>query len=598
MTRELAETASDIATVGARVGDALGDFDSDLTRLGRVTRDIQDKVMEFRMVPLRTLAARLERAVRVTAEACHKSVDFALEGEHVALDKSLLQEMADPLMHLLRNAVDHGIESPADREAAGKSPQGRVTVRAYNEGTDVIIEVEDDGRGLDLDRIRRTVVERGYVQEAEAAGLDEDALAGFLFEPGFSTAQQVTDISGRGVGMDIVKARVVHLERPYPRPVASGRGRDDAGAAADDAGDHAHPPVPRRQRAHGSSARRRPADRAPEAAAIVPLGSDRVVTIGEQTYPVRDLADWLGLPRQANARTRPLLIANLAGRHVALEIDEILTSRDAVVKTLGTHLRRVSGVWGATLLGDGTVVLILNPADLGGVAEAPRPRLAAGRAAIPEKEPYTILIVDDSLSMRHVLSAAVRGRAGPRFRRGMASKRWRRCTVPCVRPISFFSTSRCRAWTATNSSRPSAAQKGYGSLPIVMLTSRGGDKHRDKAQALGATDYLVKPFQEDTLTERIGRLIARQPSRGQEGRVVIRVAIADDSPFTCKLLASYLEENGDCSVVGFAQRRADDAWISSARRRRTSSPWTCRCRVATASTCCARWARPRRCPSW
>jgi chemosensory pili system protein ChpA (sensor histidine kinase/response regulator) len=509
LTRELAETASDIATVGARVADTVGDFDTDITHLGRVTRDIQDKVMEFRMVPLRTLASRLERAVRVTAEACGKSVEFVLEGQHVAMDKSLLQEMADPLMHLLRNAVDHGIEAPAEREEAGKPLEGRIAVRAYHEGTDVILEVEDDGKGLDLERIRRTIVERGYVDEAEAAGLDGEALTSFVFEPGFSTAGRVTEISGRGVGLDIVKAKVVRLNgriRIVSRPGAGATvvvrvpmtlaitrillfraGNELLGLPLG-----AVVQIVR-----------------PHAAAIVPLGSDRVVTVSGHTYPVRDLADSLGLPHQSDpTRTaRPLLIANLAGRHVALEIDEILTSRDAVVKTLGTHLRRVVGVWGATLLGDGTVVLILNPADLGGVAEKPRPRAAVPRAVATEREPYTILVVDDSLSMRHVLSAAVR-RAGwipVQARDGIeALEAVHRAARPPDLILLDIEMPRMDGYEFLATIR---GQKVYSSLPIVMLTSRGGEKHREKAYALGATDYVVKPFQEDALTERISRLI-------------------------------------------------------------------------------------------
>jgi chemosensory pili system protein ChpA (sensor histidine kinase/response regulator) len=518
LTRELAETASDIATVGTRVGDALGDFDSDLTRLGRITRDIQDKVMEFRMVPLGTLASRLERAVRVAAEACGKSVEFALEGEHVSMDKSLLQEMADPLMHLLRNAVDHGIESPADRQARGKSGTGRVTVRAYHEGTEVVLEVTDDGRGLDLARIRRTAVDRGYVQEAEAAGLDEESLAAFLFEPGFSTASRITEISGRGVGMDIVKGKVVQLNGRIRVLTQPGAGATwivrlpmtlaitrillfRAGGEIMGLPLGAIVQIVR-----------------PQPEAIVPLGSDRVISLSGQTYPVRDLADWLGIPRAAKVGNapRPLVVATLGGRHVALEIDEILSSRDAVIKTLGTHLRRVQGVWGATLLGDGTVVLILNPADLGGVADAPRPRVAA-RAALPEKEPYQILIVDDSLSMRHVLSAAVRraGWTAIQARDGLeALEAVHRSTRPPDLILLDIEMPRMDGFEFLATIR---GQKGFAALPIVMLTSRGGEKHRDKAQALGATDYLVKPFQEDTLIERVGRLV--QSRRQAERRV-------------------------------------------------------------------------------
>jgi chemosensory pili system protein ChpA (sensor histidine kinase/response regulator) len=518
LTRELAETVSDIATIGARVGDTIGDFDSDLTRLGRVTRDIQDKVMEFRMVPLMTITSRLERAVRVTAEACGKSVVFDVEGAQVAIDKQLLQEMSDPLMHLLRNAVDHGIEAPEVREAAGKPREGRIVVRAYHEGTDVILEVQDDGKGLDLERIRRTVVERGYVSEAEAATLDAEALTAYVFEPGFSTATQVTEISGRGVGLDIVKAKVVRLNgriavtsRPsagaivimrVPMTLAITRillfraGNEVLGLPLG-----AVTQIVR-----------------PAAGAIVPLSLDRVVTIGGTTYPVRDLSEVLGLPRPAEPAQvqRPLLVANLSGRYVALEIDEVLGSRDAVVKTLGTHLRRVPGVWGATLLGDGTVVLILNPADLTAAAsEKPRPRRVAPRAVAVEREPYTILIVDDSLSMRHVLSAAVR-RAGwnpVQARDGLeALEAVHRRPRPPDLILLDIEMPRMDGYEFLATMR---GQKAYASLPIVMLTSRGGEKHREKAQSLGATDYLVKPFHEDALIDTVGRLIqaSRRPER-------------------------------------------------------------------------------------
>ena len=292
-------------------------------------------------------------------------------------------------------------------------------------------------------------------------------------------------------------------------------------------------------------------------------------TLDGQTYPLRDLADTLGLPRTGRPAPRAAARADrqpVAGRHVALAVDEIVNSRDAVVKTLGTHLRRVPGVWGATLLGDGTVVLILNPADLAGAADEPRSRMAADAPPAAENEPYNVLIVDDSLSMRHVLSVAVKQRrlerdAGARRPRGARARRIARR----VRPISSCSTSRCRGWTASSSCRRSARRRASADLPIVMLTSRGGDKHRDKAKALGATDYMVKPFQEDTLVSNIDRLVQAVAAGRPEGRLMIRVAIADDSPFTCKLLASYLEEGGDCRVVGIAHDAQSTIELISAR---------------------------------
>jgi chemosensory pili system protein ChpA (sensor histidine kinase/response regulator) len=520
LTRELAETANDVSTVSAGVSDSIGDFDSDLTRLGRLTREIQDKTLEFRMVPLGSLTTRLERAVRVTAESCSKQVDFAIDGEHVALDKSLLEHMSDPLLHLLRNAVDHGIETPEHRAAAGKSERGRIVVRAYHDGTDVVIEVEDDGRGLDVERIRRTAVDRGLVGAAEAATLAPEALYAFVFEPGFSTAKAISEISGRGVGMDVVKSKVNR---------AGGRIRIDSRPGE---GTRMSVRVPMTLaitrvllvRAGGETfglplgaviqiVR-------PHPTAIGRVGNERVLVLDGRTYPLRDLADTLGLPRASDApAVQPVLIANLGGRRMALAVDQIVHSRDAVVKSLGTHLRRVRGVWGATLLGDGTVVLILNAADLAGAADEPPARVAA-RPVVSvghDKQAYTILVVDDSLSMRHVLSQAVKkagwnplqARDGLDALEIMHHSNQRPDLVlldvemPRMDGYEFLSTMR--------------AQPHYADLPIVMLTSRGGDKHREKASALGATDYMVKPFREDILLETITRLV--QASRQQDRKV-------------------------------------------------------------------------------
>jgi chemosensory pili system protein ChpA (sensor histidine kinase/response regulator) len=254
----------------------------------------------------------------------------------------------------------------------------------------------------------------------------------------------------------------------------------------------------------------------PHPTAIGRLGHERVLTIDGRTYPMRDLADTLGLPRSAeNPVAQPVLVASLAGRRVALAVDEVLHSRDAVVKTLGTHLRRVRGIWGATLLGDGTVVLILNAADLAGAAEETRVRVTA-RAAVPgDQLGCTVLVVDDSLSMRHVLSTAIK-RAGwnaEQARDGVeALEIVHRAARPPDLILLDIEMPRMDGYEFLSTMR---AQPAFADLPIVMLTSRGSDRHREKARALGATDYLVKPFREDVLVATIERLVqaARQTGR-------------------------------------------------------------------------------------
>lgn len=510
LSRELTETASDISTISTRLDETIGNFESDLTRLGRLTRDVQDKVMEFRMVPLATLASRLDRTVRVTATECGKAADLVLEGETVALDKTLLEEMTDPLLHLIRNAVDHGIEPPSVRRAAGKPERGRITIRAAHESTDVLLTVTDDGAGLDRERIRRTAVDRGYASEAEAATLEADHLFNLIFEPGFSTAERLSEVSGRGVGLDIVRAKVARLGGRIH--VASEFG----------AGTTITVRVPMTLaitrillvRA-GGELLGLPLGAVEHIArldlgAVAHVGTERAVTIDGRTYPLRDLAATLGLPRASDASSgaQSMLIANLAGRRVALAVDEIVQSRDAVVKTLGTHLRRVSGIWGATLLGDGTVVLILNPTDLAGASDQPRTRVSAGRAAAPaERDTYTVLVVDDSLSMRHVLSNAVK-RAGwnpLQARDGVeALDLVQRALAPPDLILLDIEMPRMDGYEFLATIR---AQPAYSTVPVVMLTSRGGEKHREKAMALGATDYVVKPFQEEALFQTLSRLI-------------------------------------------------------------------------------------------
>jgi chemosensory pili system protein ChpA (sensor histidine kinase/response regulator) len=515
LTRELTETASDIATIGARVAATIGDFDSDLTRLGRLTREVQDKTMEFRMVPLGTLETQLERAVRATSESCGKLVEFAMEGSHVALDKSLLEQMADPLLHLLRNAVDHGIESRQRRLTSGKPERGQITVRAFHEGTDVLIEVQDDGKGLDIEKIKRIAIERGLVTEAAAEGMNPDAVQAFIFEPGFSTADQVSEISGRGVGMDVVKSKVARLSGRVYVTSQPGEGTTISVRVPMTLAISRVLLVKAAGQTFGLPLGAVVQIVRPHPTALSMVGAERVFTLDGKTYPLRDLADSLGLARPAAAPAiQPVLIANLSRRRIALAVDEIVNSRDAVVKKLGTHLKHVPGIWGATLLGDGTVVLILNAADLAGTVDEPVVvRQPVRRAA--EHAPYNVLIVDDSLSMRHVLSLAVKkaGWNAVPARDGLeALEIIDAGTAPPDLVLLDIEMPRMDGFEFLSTVR---SQKARGDLPIVMLTSRGGDKHRDKAKALGVTDYMVKPFQEEALVANIDRLVKQSRALGR-----------------------------------------------------------------------------------
>lgn len=513
LSRELTETASDINTAGARLRDTITDFDSDLTRLGRLTGEVQDKVMQFRMLPLATLATRLERTVRVTAEDRGKHARLILEGDSIALDKTVLEEMADPLLHLLRNAVDHGIETPAARRAAGKPEGGRVVVRAYYEGTQVVIQIEDDGNGLDVERIRATAVTNGLVDAEEAPRLTDQEVYAFIFAPGFSTASEISQISGRGVGMDVVRARVDRLNGQISTRSTQGRGTVFTVR------------LPRTLaimrvllvRA-GTQSFAVPMGAVLSIVKLGPtavnrLGTESVINVEGLAHPLVVLAESLGFHAPDSEQDRPILIVSLGDRRIAVAVDEILESRDAVVKTLGGHLRRVHGFTGATLLGDGSVVLIVNPDDLAREsAQAPVIRRVSPRST--DRDSYTIMVVDDSLSVRHVLSGLCK-KAGwnvVQARDGVEALEVLHRTPRNPDVILLdIEMPRMDGYELTSTLR---AQPAHQDIPIVMITSRAGDKHRQKAMALGATEYVVKPFQEDKLTELIDGLARKTRSEG------------------------------------------------------------------------------------
>jgi len=512
VARELTETTADMAALGQEFGDVLGDFDGYLTRQGRLTSEIQDKLMRLRMVPLATLATRLHRAVRVTARERAKAVEFVLEGDDVEFDKTMLEEMAEPLLHLLRNAVDHGIEPPATRQTLGKSQQGQIHLRAFREGTQVVLQLRDDGAGLDPQQLRAAAVRGGFVSEAEAAQRSDEQLYALIFKPGFSTAQEVSEISGRGVGMDVVQATVSRLKGHVTINSTPGQGitftiRLPLTLA-----------ITRvlLVKAHGETLAVPLADVAQivrlEPEAIERVGGVPAVRVDGQVLPVVWLGERLGLPQPTDSTTRllPIVVVQAGERQVAFVVDELIGAREVVVKTLGSHLRRVHGVIGSTLMGDGSVVLILNPVELARdeQRQGTAPQKAAAKPRTTRaREVLDILIVDDSFSVRRVVSTLIKsvGWNPILAKDGLeALDIMQRATTPPDLILLDVEMPQMDGYEFTSTLR---AQTAYRHLPIVMLTSRSGEKHRQKALEVGATEYLVKPYQDDVLLSTIRRLV-------------------------------------------------------------------------------------------
>ena len=532
VARELVESSSDIQTLGRELGHLNSDFLSYLNRQGRVYSDLQDRLMRMRMIPLASLAPRLHRTVRTVGVQLDKDVELILEGETTALDTMALQEMTDPLLHLLRNAVAHGIEPPEARAAKGKSPLGKITLRAFYEGSQVVIQLCDDGHGLDTNRIRNRALELALITSTEAETLSQRELWALIFTPGFSTTSTVSEISGRGVGMDVVHTAVQKLKGTITID-----SQPDAGTTFT----IRLPLTLAVTRALMAKANGQmfaiPLDVVTqilrlEMSKVERIGQEPVVRLGGKIYPLLMLSRLLNLrqPTDEVAARPPALLLSIEGKEVVVIVDQLLGGREVVIKTLGNHLRKIHGVMGATLMGDGEVVLILNMAELlrGTVRALPRRTqlnpMGSQPGAVPQPTPatdetmptlnanplpqtLTVMIVDDSPSVRRVSANMVKniGWIPVQAKDGLdALEQLQASERPPDLILLDIEMPRMDGYQFLSSIR---ALPAYRNLPVVIVSSRSSEKHRQKAYDLGATEYLVKPYQEDNVVTLIRRLV-------------------------------------------------------------------------------------------
>ncbi|MCW5978809.1 MAG: chemotaxis protein CheA [Bryobacteraceae bacterium] len=342
------------------------------SEMERYTRELQERVMGVRMLPIGSVFSRFPRLVHDLAEATGKRIVLEMSGEETELDKAVVESLGDPLTHLIRNAVDHGLEPPEERRAAGKPEQGAIRLHAFHQGGNVIVEASDDGRGLDAAKIRRKAVERGLLAEDQPAS--EEQIHAMLFEPGFSTAEQVSSISGRGVGMDVVKRTVEGMNGAVSISSAPGRGTSvriklpltlailDGLLLRVGEQTYILPLV-----AILESVR-------PTAAQLNSMaGQGEVVIMRGEPLPLVRLHRLLNVPTEVTDATRGLLVlVENHGRRLALLVDELLGQQQVVIKSLESNFRKVEGVVGATILGDGRAALILDVAGLAQMARNAR----------------------------------------------------------------------------------------------------------------------------------------------------------------------------------------------------------------------------------
>jgi chemosensory pili system protein ChpA (sensor histidine kinase/response regulator) len=518
LTRMMAESVNDVATVQRTLQRSLEVTEDELVAQARMTRELQDDLLRTRMVEFEGLSDRLYRVVRQTAKETGKSVRLDIVGGRVEVDRGVLDRMTGAFEHLLRNSVGHGIETPEARKAAGKDASGTIIVALSQEGNEVGVEFRDDGAGLNLPRIREKGRALGLL-DPNADPTDAE-LANLIFAPGFSTADTVTELSGRGVGMDVVRAEVNAMGGRIETATAAGQGTSfkmilPLTTAVTQV-------VMLRC---GETNVAVPSTLVELVRRATPAEVDEAYATGTFATAERPLPFfWLGAllqisarPGDSEARTRPVVIIRSAQQRIALHVDEVLGNQEVVVKNLGPQLSRLPGLAGITLLASGAVALIYNPvalATLYGEAareatraamHAPQPQAGTPAADAPPAvaEAPLVMVVDDSLTVRRVTQRLLL-REGYRVvlaKDGLDALERLAENVPQI-VLSDIEMPRMDGFDLVRNMRADARLRD---LPVIMITSRIAQKHRDYAAELGVDHYLGKPYSEEDLLALIAR---------------------------------------------------------------------------------------------
>src|SRR5213594_786809 len=503
VTRLMAESVSDVSTVHGNLVNAVDETEKALLAQARLNRDLQQDLMRVRMVPFGSLQERLYRVVRQTAKELGKRANLDIKGTQVELDRSVLERITGPFEHLLRNAVTHGIETPDKRKAADKPEIGEIRLDLKQEGNEVQLSLSDDGGGLDIDRIREKAIEKGLTQPGKT--LSEAEIADFIFHAGVSTATEVSRLAGRGVGMDVVRTEVAALGGRVEMRFTRGQGTRftiylpltlavtqtvlvRAGSKT-----YAIPSVMVEQVLQLRQEQ------------LVAAYASRQTEWQDRRYPFHYLPHLLGISDAIAEQQRfsPTLYLRSGTNAIALHVDEMVGSnQEIVVKSIGPQLQRVAGITGATVLGTGEIVLILNPVLLALkevaarpaiVYEAPKPQAAATQP--------TIMVVDDSLTVRKVTGRLLErhGYLVVTARDGVEAMEKLLELVPDVMLVDI-EMPRMDGFDLTRNVR---ADKRLARVPIIMITSRTADKHQNYAKEIGVSHFLGKPYQEDDLIAKI-----------------------------------------------------------------------------------------------
>jgi chemosensory pili system protein ChpA (sensor histidine kinase/response regulator) len=472
----------------------------------RVTAELQDGLMRTRMVPFQRHVPRLTRLVRQAAVESGKRAELAVEGASGELDRQVLDKMLPPFEHMMRNAVVHGIEKAEIRQAAGKPATGRITIRLHREGAEMVIDVADDGGGLNVAAIRRKAFEKGLLKPDSKVS-DEEIMQ-LILTPGFSTASAVTQTAGRGVGMDVVANEIKKLGGSLQISSVIGQGTNFTirlpftlaitQALIVRTGEEVYAlPLPTVEGVARIS--RAELER-------MLSHSEPSYEYGEQSYRFRHLGMYLGgqsakLPEEDSFV--PVILVRAGDHSAALLTDEMIASQEIVVKSLGPQLSSVRGISGATILGDGRIVLIL---DINALVRQGAPVVELKKAApTPSDQRPLALVVDDSITVRRVMERFLQ-RNGLRV--ATAKDGLDAISVLAEsKPDIILLDIEMPRMDGYEFAKHVRNDERVSDVPIIMITSRSGDKHRARAIEIGVNDYLGKPYQDARLLEAIQRLL-------------------------------------------------------------------------------------------
>ncbi len=510
LTRSLAEGINDVSTVQQALLKNLDDADAALLAQARMSREVQQRLFAIRTVPFGSLSERLYRILRTTARELDKRANLEINGSQVELDRSVLEKLVGPLEHLLRNALDHGIESRDARHKAGKADSGEIALTVRQVGNEVVIELADDGNGIDFARVG----DRARSLDLIPAGTSptDAQLTEFLFHPGFSTAAKVTQISGRGIGMDVVRSEIAALGGRVEVASMPGKGTRFtltmpltlavAQAVLIRAGGRLWAlPAPMVEQVQQVKAQ-----------SLLDIYIQRKVDWQGRVYPFHYLPRLLGdtAHNPETKRYNSVLLLRSGQSYAAVHVDEMLGNQEVVVKNIGPQLSRVSGISGATVLGTGEIVLIINPVQLASRTDIPhfdpsgedramgdRPRAHVA----PVSTRPTVMIVDDSLTVRKITSRLLvrEGFAVTTAKDGVDALQVLSETMPDVILLDI-EMPRMDGFEFTKTIK---GDTRYVNIPIIMITSRTAEKHRNMAAELGVDMYLGKPYQEEELLRHL-----------------------------------------------------------------------------------------------